>query len=349
MRIGLVGFGVGGRLFHLPYIQAATEWTLAGVVTRSPERRAELAQAAPGVEAFDSLDTLIDAGVDAVVITTPPATRRELVLRALERGVHVVADKPFAPDAETARELIAAAESAGLTLTVFHNRRWDTDLVTLRSVLDSGRLGAIWRADFALDQDDRTILDQGPDEGLLRDLGAHVVDQLTQLFGPVERVNAHLDWVRESEGEGAEAVDNRVDVGFALGLHHANGVYSAVSSSKGARREDRRMIVLGREGHYESHMSDVQTEQLLTGLRPNTDGEVWGIEQEERWGTLSVGDGPIRIPSLRGDYSEFYRDLHRAIEAGEEPAVKLSEALHNVAILDAARESAVRGVCVDVA
>lgn len=349
MRIGLVGFGAGGRLFHLPYIQAASDWTLVGVVTRSPKRRAELAREAPGVEAFDSLDALIDSGVDAVVITTPPATRRELVLRALERGVHVVADKPFAPDAETARELITAAETAGLTLTVFHNRRWDTDLVTLRSVLDSGRLGPVWRADFALDQDDRSVLDQRPDEGLLRDLGAHVVDQLTQLFGPVTRVDAHLDWAGASEGEGATAIDNRVDVGFALGLHHTSGVYSSVSSSKGARREDRRMVVFGHEGHYESHMSDVQTEQLLAGLRPATDPEVWGIEQSERWGTLTVGEGRIRIPSLRGDYSEFYRDLHRAIAAGSPPTVKLSEALHNVAILDAARESAVRGVRVDVA
>ncbi|UOR01626.1 Gfo/Idh/MocA family oxidoreductase [Leucobacter allii] len=341
MRIGLVGFGVGGRLFHLPYLQAATEWELAGVVARSPQRVAELAAEAPGVPAFASLDAIIDAGVDAVVITTPPATRRELVLRALQRGVHVVADKPFAPDAATARELIAAADRAGRTLTVFHNRRWDTDLVTLRSVLDSGRLGRVWRADFALEQDDRSVLAQGPDEGLLRDLGAHVVDQLTQLFGPVARVDAHLDWV----GAG----DARVDVGFVLGLHHAGGVYSSVSSSKGARREDRRMIVYGREGNYESHMSDVQVEQLRAGLRPATDADAWGVEAPERWGVLHDGSGPTPIPSLRGDYTDFYRDLHRAIATGTPPAVRLSEALHTVAVLDAARESAISGTRVEVA
>ncbi len=336
MRIGLVGFGVGGRLFHLPYIQAADEWELAGVVTRSPERRAELEAEAPGVPAFDSLDALIDAGVDAVVLTTPPATRRELVLRALARGVHVVADKPFAPDAETARELIAAADRADRTLTVFHNRRWDTDLVTLRGVLESGRLGPIWRADFALEQDDRTVLGQGPNEGLLRDLGAHVVDQLAQLFGPVSRVDAHLD------RPGA------VDVGFALGLHHANGVYSSVTASKAARREDRRMVVYGAEGSYESHMSDVQVDQLLAGLRPTTDRAVWGVEQEEHWGALSVGEGRIPVPSARGDYTEFYRDLHRAIAEGVEPAVRLDEALHTVEVLDAARRSADTGTRADV-
>ena len=340
MRIGIVGFGVGGRLFHLPYVQAATEWELVGVVARSEGTRAALADAAPGVPAFASLDALIDAGVDAVVITTPPATRRELVLRALERGVHVVADKPFAPDAATARELIAASRAAERVLTVFHNRRWDTDLVTLRSVLESGALGPIWRADFALEQDDRAVLDQGPDEGLLRDLGAHVVDQLMQLFGPVEHVDAHLDWI----GSG----DRRVDVGFFLGLHHASGVFSAVSSTKGARREDRRMIVIGREGNYESHMADVQFDQLMTGLTPSANADVWGVEAEERWGVLTTGEGAIRVPSLRGDYTEFYRDLHRALAAGTSPNVTHDEALHTVAVLDAARESALTGARVAV-
>ena len=339
MRIGLVGFGVGGRIFHLPYIQAAEEWELVGVVARSPQRIAEVAQLLPGTPVFESLDALIDGGVDAVTITTPPETRRELVLRALERGVHVIADKPFAPDAETARELIAAAERAGRTLTVFHNRRWDTDLVTLKGVLDSGRLGEVWRADFALDQDDRTVLEQGPEGGLLRDLGAHVVDQLTQLFGPVDQVDAHLDWV----GTG----DARVDVGFVLGMHHSSGVFSTVSASKAARREDRRMIVVGYEGSYESHMGDVQVEQLAAGLHPASATD-WGIEREERWGVLSVGQGQERVPSLRGDYSDFYRDLHAAISANREPAVRLSEALHTVQVLDAARASAVDGVRVRV-
>lgn len=341
MRIGLVGFGVGGRTFHLPYIQAATEWELVGVVARSAGRKAELAEAAPGVRAFDSLDAVIDAGAEVVTITTPPQTRRELVLHALGRGVHVVADKPFAPDLETAKELAAAAARAGKTLTVFHNRRWDTDLVTLRAVLESGRLGEVWRVDFALEQDDRSILEQGPEEGLLRDLGAHVVDQLTNLFGSVARVDAHLDWVGAGEA--------RTDVGFVLGLHHVNGKYSTVSSTKGVFRDDRRMIAYGLHGNYESHMADVQVDQLHAGLTPLADGDVWGIEAEERWGVLTTTAGAERVPSLRGDYSEFYRDVHRAVSTGVEPTVKLAEALHTVAVLDAARESARTGTRVDVA
>lgn len=349
MRIGLVGYGVGGQWFHLPYIQAAKEWEIAGVVTRNAERRAVLAEEAPGVPTFDSLDALIDSGVDAVAITTPPETRRELVLRALERGVHVVADKPFAPDAEAARELVEAAERAGRILTVFQNRRFDTDLVTLKGVLASGELGEIWRSDFVLDQDDPGTLEVGPAHGLLRDLGAHVVDQVIHLFGPVARVDAHLDWVPVG--------DDRVDVGFALGLHHASGVYSAVSSSKLGRRSERGMIVYGSEGSYASRMHDVQFDQILAGLRPATaPAGVWGVEDPERWGVLSTAAGSRAVPSAKGDYTEYYRRFHAAVAAvtsgtpiGEaEPPVKPAEALHTLAVLDAARRSDAEGRCVEL-
>ncbi|QZY50791.1 Gfo/Idh/MocA family protein [Leucobacter tenebrionis] len=339
MRIGLVGYGAGGRLFHLPYIQAATEWEIVGVVTRSPERRAALAAEAPELPTFDSLDELIDTGLDAVVITTPPSTRRELVLRALERGVHVVADKPFAPDQQVARELAEAAETAGKILTVFQNRRWDTDLITLRNVLETGELGTPWRANFVLDQNDPGTLEAGPGDGLLRDLGAHVVDQVIQLFGPVARVDGHLDWLDADAG--------RIDVGFALGLHHESGVYSAVSASKLGHRAERGMIVYGSEGSYASRMHDVQFDQLLAGERPAT-AEQWGVEKEERWGVLSTASGQRRVPSAAGDYSDFYRELHAAIADGAPLPVKLDEALHTIAVLDAARESDARGRSIDL-
>lgn len=339
MRIGLVGYGAGGRLFHLPYIQAAAEWRIAGVVTRSPARRAQLVEEAPGVPAFDSLDDLLDAGVDAVVISTPPGTRRELVLRALARGAHVVADKPFAPHLSGARELADAARAADRVLTVFQNRRWDTDLVTLRGVLESGALGTPWRAELVLDQDDPGTLESGPDDGLLRDLGAHVVDQAIQLFGPVARVDGHLDWLDVDGG--------RIDVGFALGLHHGSGVYSAVSASKLGRRSERRMVVYGSEGSYASRMHDVQFDRIMAGERPAAAAQ-WGVEREERWGVLSTAAGERRVPSAAGDYSAFYRGLHAALAEGAPLPVRLDEALHTIAVLDAGRKSDARGRSIEV-
>lgn len=143
MRLGVVGYGVGGRYFHVPFVQAAEGVELAGIVTRSPERAAQVEVDAPGTPVYGSLGELLDAGVDAVTITTPPGTRRELVLEALSRGVHVVADKPFAPDPQGGLDLVRAAEDAGQLLSVFQNRRWDADIRTLRSVIDSGKLGRI--------------------------------------------------------------------------------------------------------------------------------------------------------------------------------------------------------------
>ncbi|WP_371030991.1 Gfo/Idh/MocA family protein [Pseudoclavibacter sp. JSM 162008] len=338
-RIGVVGYGAGGHRFHVPYIQAVAGWELAGVVTRSPARRAILATEAPGVPAFDSLDALLDAGVDAVVITTPPDTRRELVLHALERGVHVVADKPFAPTVEGARELQAAAERSGRILTAYQNRRWDTDLVTLKQVIDEGRLGEIWRVSSRMDQDDSGTLETGPAHGLLRDLGSHLVDQMAFLFGPVERVSAHLDITTVG------GVD--VDCGFDVALHHASGVFSRVASSKINHLEGRELIAYGDLGSYESRMDDVQTSQIDAGLRPVSAAAAdWGVETEERWGVLHTAEGSTPVPSARGDYSEFYRQLLAAVRGEAAPPVLLEQAVHTVEILDAARESARTGLTV---
>ncbi|RFA10714.1 dehydrogenase [Subtercola boreus] len=334
-RIGVVGYGAGGHFFHTPFIQAVPGWELTGVVTRSDDRRALLATEAPGVPAFDSLDALLDAGVDAVVITTPPETRQDLVLRALERGVHTVADKPFAPDAAAGRLLADAAARSGRILTVFHNRRLDTDIVTLRALITEGGLGDVWRVNSRFDLDDPATLETGPAHGLLRDLGAHLVDQMTHLFGPVARVDAHLDLTRI---DGVE-----VDCGFVVNLHHANGVYTTVSSSKLNHLHEREILAYGSAGSYVSAMTDVQVRQLFSGLRPATHGSGWGVEEPARWGTLRTAAGPRSIPSAAGDYTQYYVQLLAAVRGEGPPPVLLTEALHTLEILDAARQSATEG------
>ena len=137
------------------------------MVTRSPDRRAELATDFPGVPAYGSLAELLAAGVDAVTITTPPQTRRELVLEAIAAGVPTIADKPFAPTAAAGRELVAAARDAGVPLNVFHNRRWDADIRTLAAVLRDGQLGELWGVESRMEQADSATLEVGPDAGLL--------------------------------------------------------------------------------------------------------------------------------------------------------------------------------------
>ena len=292
MRIGLVGYGMGGRYFHAPFIQAADECDFVGVVTRSPQRAAEVEADLPGVGVFGSMSELLDSGVDAVAISTPPQTRRELVLEAIGRGVHVVADKPFAPTAADGQDLVDAAAEAGILLSVFHNRRWDTDITTLRGVLDSGLVGDVWRLDSRFDLDEPTTLDAGPVGGLLRDLGSHLVDQALWLLGPAERVTANMDWVDLPAG--------RTDAGFVVTISHAGGAHSHLSASKVNGVESRELRVFGSLGSYVSSQSDVQAQASFAGLRPIDDPRGWGYEAEERWGTLATADGTRRVPSAQG-------------------------------------------------
>lgn len=186
---------------------------------------------------FRSMGELIDSGVDAVTITTPSQTRRQLVLEALGRGVNVIADKPFAPTAAAGRDLVEAARAAGLLLSVFHNRRWDTDIRTLRKVLEAGTLGEIWRFYSRFDLDQTESLEAGPDGGLRRDLGSHLVDQALWLFGSARTVSANLDWLDLPEG--------RTDAGFVITISHVGGVHSHVSASKVNHVESRELRVLG--------------------------------------------------------------------------------------------------------
>ena len=298
VKLGVVGYGAGGRYFHTPFIAAAEGIELAGVVTRSPQRRAEVAEDWPGVPVFDSLGALLESGVDAVTITTPPETRRELVLEAVAAGVHVVADKPFAPTAEVGLEMAAAADSAGVLLSVFHNRRWDADIRTLASVIDSGRLGGLWRVHSRFDLDDPDTLEAGPGGGLLRDIGSHVVDQMIWLLGDVRSVNAHLDWIELPEG--------RTDASFLIDLEHTNGVRSTVESSKANHIEARELRAYGSEGSYRALGTDVQAQAIFAGRRPVDDLEEWGYEEPARWGLLSTAAGEVSVPSEQGRYQDFY-------------------------------------------
>ncbi len=332
MRIGLVGYGVGGRLFHAPYILAAAGCELAGVVARSADRRREVADDLPGVPVYDSLAALVAAGVDAVTVSTPPATRRELVLEALAAGVHVIADKPFAPTADAGRELVAAADAAGLLLSVFHNRRWDTDIVTARSVLDRGDLGEIWRFDSRFDLDQAETLEAGPEGGLLRDLGSHLVDQALWLLGPAATVFANLDWVDRPEGP--------TDAGFVITVAHTSGAHSHISASKINHTVGREVRLFGAAGSYVSSHTDVQTQAILAGKRPVDDPAGWGYEDETRWGVLSTAAGAAPEPSAQGAYFRLYEQFAAAI-AGQGPQpVPGREAIATLEVLDAARVSA---------
>lgn len=341
MKLGLVGYGFGGRVFHTPFIQAADGIEIAGVVARSPDKIAQLAEDLPGVPVYPSLGEMIAAGeVEMVTITTPPETHKPLVMEAIAAGLHVVCDKPFAPTLADAEEMVAAAQAKGVLLNVFHNRRWDSDFRTVKHVIDSGLLGQPWRVHNRMDFDDWDTLEAGPGGGLLRDLGSHIIDQMLFLCGPAVAVDAQVDYVNLPEG--------RTDASFAVHLRHASGTHSWITASKINYFTEREIRVYGDKGTFVVNGTDVQASRAIAGEKPADDPDGWGIEPEEAWGTLHREGGAEVIPSVQSRIQDLYSEFARAARAGGDGPVPADGALHTVRILDAAREAARTGQTVHI-
>lgn len=336
MRFGVVGYGTGGQHFHTPFINAARNCELVGIVARAPSTIAKVKADWPDVCVFPSLTAMIEAGVcDAVTITTPPETRRELVLEAIEAGLHVIADKPFAPDAKGGRELGDAARTKGVTLGVYQNRRFDSDLQTLRKLILDGKLGDIRRIESRMDQDSPETLEAGPTGGLLRDLGSHVVDQMLYLLGPVKAVDAQMDVVELAEGE--------TDVSFTITLRHENGAHSHLSASKSNYIDCRELRAYGSLGSYVVSSVDVQAQDIFAGKRPADNPGTWGFEPESNWGTLYSAQGAVRVAAEQGRYHDYYEAFAEAVRTGNPAPVTAEAGAVTLAILDAARRSAKEG------
>ena len=334
MRIGLVGYGKGGRYFHATLIAGLQGASFVGVVTRSPERRLEVASDHPGVATFESLADLVAAGVDVVVISTPLASRKALIMEAVNLGVGVVSDKPFAHDAGEARELVNNAERQGVMLSVYQNRRWDSDFLTVRKLIDSQALGTISRFESSIERFSPASVGKASGGGVLRDLGSHLVDQALVLFGPVKRVYAELQYPAPGEA---------LDHTFFVALTHANGVVSHLSGSCLQNAPKPRFRVSGSSGCYSVEGLDGQEAAAFAGRTPRSEGERWGVEDDQRWGWLEQGGHRERVPSERGCWQTFYRQLQTAVDGQGRNPVDPYEALATTAVLDAARTSAALG------
>lgn len=333
MRIGLLGYGKGGRYFHATLLPGLPGVTFVGVVTRSPERRRDIAQDHPGLPTFDTLADLAAAGADVVAISTPLASRAALILEAIELGLAVVSDKPFASSAAQARELVNAAERNGVMLSVFQNRRWDSDFLTVRRLIEDRALGPISRFESSIERFSPASVGKASGGGLLRDLGSHLVDQALLLFGPVERVYAELRYPPSSD----------LDHTFFMALTHANGVVSHLSGSCLQPAASPRFRVTGELGCYSVDGLDGQEAAAMAGRTPNSEGERWGMEDEARWGWLERGGRRERVASVPGDWQQFYKLLQKAVDGQGRNPVDPYEAVAAATVLDAARLSADQG------
>jgi len=244
-RVGLIGFGLGGASFHAPLIQATPGLELTHVVTANPERQAQARAVIPGVTVLPDANALwTKAGdLDLVVISTPNRSHAPLALRALEVGLAVVIDKPFALSADEARQVIESAHARRLPLSAYHIRRWDSECLTLQALMARNALGRVLRFESRLERwrpepkggwKERSVAEEGG--GLLYDIGSHLIDQALYLFGPVREVYAELDQRRQ----GVKSDDD-----VFLALTHHNGVRSHLWTSVMAAQPGPRLRVMG--------------------------------------------------------------------------------------------------------
>lgn len=337
LRVGLVGYGVAGRIFHAPLIESTPGLSLTGVVTNDPGRRAALRERRPGVRVLDSIADLLRTAPDVVVIATPDATHVPFALACIEAGVPVVVDKPFAPSPAQAHQVLDAAEKASVPVTVFQNRRWDGDYLTVRRLVDEGVLGTVrrfesrWEFAAAVDPD-------RAGGGLLSELGVHLIDQAIQAFGPVRDVYAELALRRPGV---------TVDDDVFVAMTHGSGVVSHLWASAVAYDAGPRFRVLGDHACFTIDGLDGQEDALAAGVLPGAPG--WGEAPEEAWGRVTGPGGSTAVPTEPGAYEVFYQRLEAALRTGGELPVDPRSTVGALEVIDAAVRSARAGAVVPLA
>lgn len=341
LRVGLVGYGLAGRVFHGQLIRACPDLAVQAVVTGRPERAAQVGADLPEAVVVPDVDALLgDVGrLDLVVVASANAVHAEQARAALDAGNAVVVDKPLDLTAGAARDLVAYA--AGRPLTVFQNRRLDSDFRTIQRLRAEGELGEVRRFESRFERW-RPQLGRGkwrevlpPDEGggILLDLGSHLVDQALVLSGPVERVYAE---VRELRGGG--------DDDAFLALSHRSGTVSHLWASAVAAAPGPRFRVLGSAGAFVVRDLDGQEDQLRAGLP--ADDPAFGVEPLQRWGHLVRGVESVPVEPSRGAWASFYPAVAAWCRKQSPPPVDPLDAVATLGVLDAARRSAATGATV---
>lgn len=340
IRTALIGYGLAGAVFHAPLITESPAFTLSAIVTGDAQRQAQAKARHPDAEIFTSADALFAArACDLVVVATANRAHASLTQAALDARLHVIVEKPFTGDAREAARLTELAHARGLMLSVFHNRRWDGDFLTVQRLLRENALGGVhrfesrferWRPNIRANW--RESADARDVGGVMYDLGSHLVDQALVLFGPGASVYAE----RHARRAGA-AVD---DDSF-IALTHASGVRSHLWMSMVAAAHAPRFRVLGASAAFEKFGLDPQEEALRAGGKPDRAG--WAPEAKELWGAIEAGDALRIVPSEAGDYPAFYAQTARAIRDGAPPPVDPRDVIATLTILEAAAASARSG------
>jgi len=339
----LLGYGLSGRVFHAPMLAVHPGFELQKVWQRT---RSDARDRYPEVQVVRTLaEVLEDPTIELVVVNTPEPTHFELAQAALQAGKHVVVEKAFTPTVAEAEALIALAEQQHRELSVYHNRRWDSDFLTVQQVVQQGLLGEVLEYEAHYDRyrpqrkDSWKEVEQ-PGTGILYNLGSHLIDQALALWGWPEAVFADL----RRQREGVTVPDQ-----FDLLLRYPDRK-ALLRASYLARIAEPRYRLRGRRGSFVKYGLDPQEAALAAGWQPG--GPDWGREDKAYWGQLSTTwqglDLEGRIASQPGHYLAYYEGLHAAIRHGQALPVTAQQARDVIAIIEAALQSDAAGQVVQV-
>lgn len=340
LRAGLIGFGLAGRYFHAPLLRAAGIQVAAVVTSRIDAVRESLGDA-DVVSSADEL--LVRNDIDLVAIASPSPLHAPQAAAALEAGKHVVVDKPFSATAAEASDLGQLADRRGLKIAVFHNRRWDSDFLTLRRLIAEDRLGAINSYHVRWDRFRPQVTDRWrernePATGSLYDLGSHLIDQVLLLFGEPEWLYSNVFTQRENSviADGFEILMGKGSMRITVGV-------SSICADGGYRYR-----VNGSRASFLKAGLDPQEDQLRAGMEPSE--RFFGTEAPEQWGTLihgATGQREVVTPET-GRWLSFYEGMRRAIEQDQPVPVSAGDACATIRVIEAALTSSAMGCRIDL-
>lgn len=344
VNVALCSFGMSGKLFHAPFIHVHPGFKLYACWERSKQL---VAKTYPGVISYTSYDEIIsDPQVDLVIVNTPNYTHFDLAKQALLAGKHVIVEKPFTITSIEGNELVALSRQTGKLLSVYHNRRYDSDYRTIRKVLAEGLLGNVAEAEFHFDRFVEALSPKvhketpGPGTGSLYDLGSHLIDQALQMFGWPNAIFADVAIIRPI---------SQVDDYFEL-LFYYDQMRVRIRSTYVAREPIPGYVIHGSKGSFIKPKTNVQEIALLAGILPQ--GDDWGREEENERGLLHTErNGEVvreYIPSLPGRYMDYFEAMYEAIVNGQPVPVAPEDAVKVIKIIEAAYKSSQEKRVVDL-
>lgn len=345
--VAIIGFGLAGRVFHAPFVSAVPGLKLEAIVQR---RGDEAAQAYPKTRILRSVEeALSDRSISLIVVGTPNETHYDLAKQALLAGKHVVIDKPFAATSAQAKDLVDLAQEKKLVLAPFHNRRWDGDFLTVRQVLNSGELGRVVTFESHFDRfrplpREATWKESANDaNGMLFDLGPHLVDQALALFGAPQAITASVRRDRDTTA---------IEDAFDITLHYPK-LQAICRATMVAAEPAPRFLIHGTHGSFRKYGLDPQEPALVGGatVPPMEDSREWLAEPEAAWGTLVVAPDPAQpgqltrttIKTELGDYRGYYANVRDAILGTSPLKVTPEDGYRVVRLLEMARQSSAEG------